>query len=242
MATPTDYDTIATRYASKIDQRPWNALYERPTTLALLPNVSGKDVLDAGCGHGWYADWLLTNGARVVAVDRSPRMVTLASDRLAGRARVILGDISNLRALFGDKTFDLILSSLVLHYLPDLAATFSEWSRVLKSNGILVFSTHHPIHQATIIDPGYLNAELIEEEWGWLGEMMRYYRRPLRDLTEPLSDAGFVMERICEPSPSMELKNRDPRGFDHLSRLPAFLFVRARKVGVRGLSTSAMGQ
>jgi hypothetical protein len=49
MVSPTDYDTIASRYAARIDERPWNALYERPTTLALLPHVGGKDVLDAGC-------------------------------------------------------------------------------------------------------------------------------------------------------------------------------------------------
>jgi 2-polyprenyl-3-methyl-5-hydroxy-6-metoxy-1,4-benzoquinol methylase len=81
---PTDYDTIATRYASEIDERPWNALYERPATLALLPNVEGKDVMDAGCGHCWYADRLVRSGARVVAVDRSVRMVMLARENLAG--------------------------------------------------------------------------------------------------------------------------------------------------------------
>ena len=71
MVGPTDYDSIARHYAAKIDDRPWNALYERPATLALLPDVNGKDVLDAGCGHGWYADWLARKGARIVAVDRS---------------------------------------------------------------------------------------------------------------------------------------------------------------------------
>src|ERR1700704_2821144 len=55
----TDYDTIAGRYSAKIDDRPWNALYERPTTLALLPAVSNIDVLDAGCGHGWCAGWVV---------------------------------------------------------------------------------------------------------------------------------------------------------------------------------------
>jgi hypothetical protein len=39
-----------------------------------------------------------------------------------------------------------------------------------------------------------------------------------------------VIERICEPSPSYTLKVRDPRGYDRLSRLPAFLFVRACKL------------
>jgi hypothetical protein len=75
-----------------------------------------------------------------------------------------------------------------------------------------------------------LRAELIEEEWGWLGEKMRYFRRPLRDLTEPLASAGFVIERIVEPTPSDELKIKDPKGYDLLCRLPAFLFVRARKL------------
>jgi 2-polyprenyl-3-methyl-5-hydroxy-6-metoxy-1,4-benzoquinol methylase len=62
MVGTTDYDSIARRYAAKIDERPWNAPYERPATLALLPDVNGKDVLDAGCGHGWYADWLARKG------------------------------------------------------------------------------------------------------------------------------------------------------------------------------------
>jgi hypothetical protein len=46
----------------------------------------------------------------------------------------------------------------------------------------------------------------------------------LRDLTEPLSEAGFVIERICEPMPNEELKLQDPKGYDRLCRLPAFIF------------------
>jgi SAM-dependent methyltransferase len=227
---PTDYDTIAERYSEKIDQRPWNALYERPATLALLPEVDKTDVLDAGCGHGWYAEWLVHHGARVVAVDRSAAMVALAQKRVAGRARVIQGDISDLRSVLADATFDLVLSSLVLHYQADLSPVFAECARLLRPSGTLVFSTHHPVHdEVSILDPGYLNAELIEEDWGWLTTKMRYYRRPLRDLTEPLADAGFVIERLCEPTPGEELKLRDPKGYDRLCRLPAFIFVRARK-------------
>jgi SAM-dependent methyltransferase len=230
MVSPTNYDTIASRYAAGVDERPWNALYERPATLALLPDVSGTDVLDAGCGPGWYTDWLARNGARVVAVDCSRRMVSLADERLGGRARVMQGDVSNLRNLLLDGTFDVILSSLVLHYLADLTETFREWARLLRPSGTLVFSTHHPIRQASLLDPGYLCVELIEEEWGWLGEKMRYYRRPLRDLTEPLTAAGFVIERISEPTPSEALKTKDPKGYDLLCRLPAFIFVRARNL------------
>ena len=226
---PTDYNSIARRYAAKIDERLWNALYERPATLALLPDVNGKDVLDAGCGHGWYADWLARRGARIVAVDRSGEMLNLARERLGGRAHIIQGDVSDLGDALTDNSFDVILSSLVVHYLPDLRKTFLEWARLLRPRGTLVFSTHHPVHEKRIPDPGYLCAELIEEEWGWLGEKMRYYQRPLRDLTEPLSAAGFLIERVSEPSPSGALKIRDPKGYAQLLRVPAFIFVRARK-------------
>src|SRR5580704_15963132 len=146
VAETTDYDTIAGRYSAKIDERPWNALYERPTTLALLPPVNDIDVLDAGCGHGWYAEWLVRHGARVVAVDRSAAMVALAQERVAGRARVIQGDVSNLRGILSDEAFDLVLSSLALHYQADLSAVFAECARLLRPAGNLVFSTHHPVH------------------------------------------------------------------------------------------------
>jgi 2-polyprenyl-3-methyl-5-hydroxy-6-metoxy-1,4-benzoquinol methylase len=198
--------------------------------LALLPAVDNIDVLDAGCGHGWYADWPARHGARVVAVDRSAAMVALAQKHLKGRARVIQGDVGNLRGILADQSFDLVLSSLVLHYEADLRSVFAECAGLLRPGGNLVFSTHHPVHdQLSILDPGYLNAELIEEQWGWLGEKMRYHRRPLRDLTDPLADAGFVIERMREPTPNEELKLQDPKGYDRLCRLPAFIFVRARK-------------
>jgi hypothetical protein len=39
---------------------------------------------------------------------------------------------------------------------------------------------------------------------------------------------GFVIKRMCEPTPTEELKLKDPKGYDRLCRLPAFIFVRAR--------------
>jgi ubiquinone/menaquinone biosynthesis C-methylase UbiE len=53
-------------------------------------------------------------------------MVALAQKRVAGRARVIQGDISDLRNTLDDQTFDLVLSSLVLHYQADLSAVFAD--------------------------------------------------------------------------------------------------------------------
>jgi 2-polyprenyl-3-methyl-5-hydroxy-6-metoxy-1,4-benzoquinol methylase len=198
--------------------------------LALLPEVDAKDVLDAGCGPGWYSDQLTRHGARVVAVIVALGWLPWRPNGSPAAPMYCKATWTDLRGILVDSSFDLIVSSLVVHYVKDLPTMFFEWARLLRPQGMLVFSTHHPIHQPSIVDPGYLKPELIEEKWGWLGEKMRYYRRPLRDLIDPLTAAGFVIERICEPSPSDTLKAKDPRGYDRLSRLPAFLFVRARKL------------
>jgi hypothetical protein len=44
-----------------------------------------------------------------------------------------------------------------------------------------------------------------------------------------MTAAGFVLEELSEPTPSEELRQKDPRGYDRLIELPAFIFVRARK-------------
>ena len=77
-----NYDSIAADYASGVDRAPYNALYERPAMMGLLPDVSGLRVLDAGCGSGWYAEQLLDRGAKVDAFDASESMVEYARRRL----------------------------------------------------------------------------------------------------------------------------------------------------------------
>ena len=49
------YKDSAEQYDSVNETSPIRLYYERPTLLALFPDVSGKRVLDAGCGSGWFA-------------------------------------------------------------------------------------------------------------------------------------------------------------------------------------------
>ena len=229
MTSATDYDPIAETYAAGVDTRSFNALYERPATLALLPEVSGLAVLDAGCGPGWYAEWLAEHGAEIIAVDASPRMAELAAARLGARAAVHVADMARLDGIVGDAALDLIVSSLALHYVADLPPLFAEWARVLKPGGRLVFSTHHPLYDLERLrEAGYLATALVEEHWAWLG-LMRFYQRPLSAITEPMSAAGFVIERLVEPLPQPEFRAADAKSYAQLTRAPSFLMIRARK-------------
>src|SRR6516225_5852084 len=100
------YERLAEAYAAHIDTKAHNAFYERPAMLALLPIIAGRRVLDAGCGPGAYAEWLVDQGAEVVGVDISQRMVELARRRLKGRASVIHADLSAPIDSLASESFD----------------------------------------------------------------------------------------------------------------------------------------
>jgi hypothetical protein len=88
------YDALAESYAALVDTKPHNAYYERPVTLSLLPDVSGKRVLDAGCGPGVYAEWLVRQGAEVVAVDVNEKMVRIPATILRSSCSTTSGPAS----------------------------------------------------------------------------------------------------------------------------------------------------
>ncbi|MCJ7625785.1 MAG: class I SAM-dependent methyltransferase [Anaerolineaceae bacterium] len=221
------YESMAEDYAAAVDTKPYNAFYERPAVLSLLPPLAGLNVLDAGCGSGWYAQYLLAQGAVVTAVDVSPKFVVMTKKRVDGRAEVRLADLGQPLDFAADASFDLILCPLVMHYLKDWGVVFAEFRRVLRDVGVLVFSTHHPFMDFQLFrTDSYFTTELLEDEWS-TGKV-RYYRRPLTAMTDALAATGFVVERILEPQPTKEFQRVDPEGYDRLFNNPWFLVIRAR--------------
>ena len=230
------YDDIADAYAARVDSRPYNALYERPAMLDLLPPVDGLRVLDAGCGPGWYVAELARRGARVMAIDSSAAMIRHARERFASpqlnehadRVELRVADLIQPLSFAADASFDGIVSSLVLHYLRDWGPTLAEFRRILTPTGWLVFSTNHPAADAVRLEPRrYLDVEPVEDYWKWLGTV-RYYRRPLSAIVEALTNAGLAVERLVEPLPTDEFRKLKPAAYARLLRRPEFLLVRAR--------------
>src|SRR5207237_1277242 len=82
------YEAIAERFAEHSETSAHNAFCERPATLSLLPDVRGMRVLDAGCGPGFYTEWLARHGADVVGIDGSAKMVALTRKRVGPSAAV----------------------------------------------------------------------------------------------------------------------------------------------------------
>jgi len=226
------YEALARRYAAMVERKAENALYERPATLSLLPPVAGKRVLDAGCGPGVYAEWLIEHGAEVVGIDASPKMIRLARRRLGHGVPLHPSDLDQPLDVLESESFDIVLCSLVLDYVEDWKGVFGEFNRLLKGFGVLVFSVGHPFSDYSLhTETSYYDTALVRDTWTGFGIEVEvpYYRRSLSSMLTPVIGAGFTLEKVIEPQPGEDLQAADPNAYERLRKLPGFLCVRARK-------------
>ena len=195
---------------------------EWPTLQAMLPDFSGKCVLDMGCGYGWHCEYAVQQGARsVLGVDLSQRMLDEAiAHRSHPRIEYRRAAIEELDLAPG--SFDLVISSLALHYVQDFAAVARNVRRMLAPGGSFVFSVEHPIFTAEgsqdwVYHPdGSIRHFPVdnyayegERETVFLGDRMRKYHRTLTTYITALIAAGFIIADLREPTPP-----------DHLLHIP----------------------
>lgn len=116
-------------------------LFDQILKNRFAPNAK---ILDAGCGGGRNMVWFLRNDFEIFGVDQNERAVEYCR-RLAAEIAPNLPEgnfqISSVEKMpFADKSFDLVISSAVLHFAKDenhFQQMFDEMWRVLRPNGIL---------------------------------------------------------------------------------------------------------
>lgn len=225
------YKKLAERYAEIVDVKPHNAEYERPGLLRVMPDVKGKKVLDAGCGSGSLTRWLLEHGASVIGVDASPQMLEQARKRIKDDAVLRLHDLREPMDFIEDDSMDLVTSSLVLHYLDEVEPVFSEFYRILRPGGHLVFSIGHPFTEfVERPSENYYKVEVVSYDWtGFTDEPVTVpnFRRPLEGYTEALARAGFCIERLTEPVPTERFREQLPDSYVRHIANPLFMVIRA---------------
>jgi ubiquinone/menaquinone biosynthesis C-methylase UbiE len=213
---------------------------EWPALQALLPDLHGRNVLDLGCGYGWFCRWAREAGAaEVLGIDVSEKMLARARTDTADAA--ITYQRADMESLaLPAEAFDLAYSSLALHYVENPGGLLAQVYRSLVPTGRLVFSTEHPIfsapaeHKWTLDPAGQkiwpLNNYLDEgpRTTNWLVPGVIRHHRTIATTINLLLRAGFAIAHLDEWGPTEAQIAAHPSWADERHR-PPFLIVAASK-------------
>ena len=217
-----------------------NYTVEQPGIRALLPEIGGARVLDLGCGAGDFARWLVDEGAvSVLGIDPSENMLAAAGEQPRPQIEYRKAFVEELE--LPGAVFDIVVSSLMFHYIEDLGPVIGKIRSWLRSGGALVFSIEHPITTAILgRRSGWLKNDTGERiGWEvtdysiegervsrWIVDDVVKYHRTLATTLNMLVESGFRIDRISEAHATEEGEALDPGLLEERMR-PPFLFVRA---------------
>ena len=228
--------------------------YNNPAFLEFIGDLSGRRVLDAGCGEGYNTRILARRGARISGVDISERMIELARDEERRAPLGISYNVASYADLAGieNDTFDAVISFMALMDGPDFPAAMRELFGVLRRGGALCFSITHPcfmtrgfgwIRDALGHETGYTGAQYLNdqpwiERWNFSKApgaaerepfSVRRFDRTLSEYINHVIGAGFRLEQIHEPRPTEAACAVHPRLARWREHIPLFFYVRASK-------------
>ncbi|MEK5396638.1 class I SAM-dependent methyltransferase [Paenibacillus sp. FSL K6-2859] len=206
----------------------------------LIPDLHNKSVLDLGCGFGWHCLYAREQQASsVVGVDISEKMLQEArgktDDPAISYIQMPIEDIE-----FASEQFDVVISSLAMHYVASFEAICRKVHAYLKPGGSFIFSVEHPIFTSRNEQDWYVDDQGNRLHWPvdhyqseglrettFLTENVIKYHRTISTYFNDLIGAGFAIKAVKEPKPSDEMSN-DPWMKDE-DRRPMFLIISAQK-------------
>jgi SAM-dependent methyltransferase len=137
-------DWYQTTHGPQLNTRPmaWGAWAIPEAEVGALGDVSGKTVLEVGCGGGQWSTFLAEAGADPVGLDLCEQQLETARRLMATPYPLVHGDGERLP--FRDASFDIVLSDHGAISWADPYKTVPEVARVLRSGGRLAFNTSTP--------------------------------------------------------------------------------------------------
>lgn len=210
---------------------------------AMLPDLRDKTVLDLGCGFGWHCRYARERQAkRVVGVDLSENMLararTMTEDSFITYQRLAIEDID-----FAESEFDVVISSLAMHYVESFDALCRKVFRYLVPWGSFVFSVEHPIFTALAAQDWHYGPQGEKLHWPvdhyhaegprqarFLEDDVVKYHRTVATYVQTLLSSGFRLKALSELQPSQDMLEQNPAWREELRR-PMFLLIAAVKDG-----------
>jgi len=237
-ATVEGYDILAENNDA-VEISPWGdsqyqQYYVWPAAQAVLPQVGGTRVLDAGCGTGEHVGWFLDHGAEVVGVDASGEALETARDRFGGRATFHRADLTEPLEFASEDRFDLIFCNLVLDHIENWDPVFEEFRRVLTADGDLVITTIHPMRrysQHTDELTSYYETEAYVVNWADTGARIAQYHRRISEILDSFIEARLNVVAFREITPCPGYEEHNPERYEKAMKEPDTLCIRGQPAG-----------
>ena len=207
--------------------------------LRLLGAVSGKRILDLGCGNGQAAITFAKQGAHAIGLDPAPELLNAAkrwSEREGVKVELHHGDLADLAFMRADSV-DLVFSAWALGGVADLTRVFRQVHRVLRQGGPFVFSIPHPVYdviddndaeQPLLVRRSYFDRSPVDEPGA--GPFADHHHT-VGDIFMGLTRNNFRVDSLLEPE-SVPAPALSPHWREAFLWLPRTLVVRARKEGI----------
>lgn len=196
-----------------------------------LSSLSGKRLLDVGCGTGEYTSRMALNFERVDAIDIEPERLELFASNHPLNVTIASMSVNDLE--FEDQTFDVVTMVEVLEHLSEPGGALVEIRRVLKVGGRLLLTTPNrawPLEQHGVLVgdrryPGPFAPGLV-----WIKPLHRHFSDAnaftARDLNRLAGESGLVLEGITYMMPPLDSLGEGSRVHRILDRAEVSMFSR----------------
>lgn len=236
--TQNTYNQVAEFYAQYLrdmEQEPFSFYHHLvvPQLLALVGEIEGLRVLDAGCGVGTVAIQLAERGAIVTAIDVAPRSIELAEEHYP-HPHITYRALDLSHPLPDDiEPFDMVVSNLVLNDVPDYEGFIATVGSRLKVGGRAVWSMNNPYSAvirekvANYFDSGQATLYNMAKE----GVAVYYYHRTMEEYMTAFRKHGFLLRTLQDVRVSETIATNLPQRYavipyaDRYHRFPFFMIL-----------------
>jgi len=222
----------------------------QPSLLALLGDIQGLKVLDAGCSTGSISRVLAKHGAKVMGVDYSEKMIKYALEEENKEPLDICYDCFDLEYahLHTNEKFDIIIADFILQDVKNYQLVLQELEKLLVRNGRLIALLEHPFF--CIFDEVHVTTKRVWEdklEMDNSSALLRYrqgriskifwtadlwtttYHHQLEEYLETFYNIGLVVCHIKEPVVTEAKAEYGPSG-NLSSEVPMFMLIETKRV------------
>lgn len=246
------------KFAEYWDKRAGNSgeIYKRmvldPLMFKLIGSLSNKVILELGCGNGYLGPMFVSQKPkRIILLDISKYNLQFAKEKCDDSRIIFLEQDATKKWKVNSNSIDILYSNMMLNEVKDIKTPIKEAFRVLKNNGILIFSVTHPAWDLYVFAQEVAGVK--SNKIRGLGNYFRrgfakyimgkdsktnpslaekykqefeveHYQRPLSDYFNELTNIGFSVKKILEPELTNELLQENPRFSEYMNHPVGLVF------------------